>query len=150
MENLSTVSNLFLDKVLNDLDILQQGLQGRSILCVDDEYVNFLYFSELLSGTGATILRAFTCNQALTCITLECKLCLVIISESFVNRMNYQIVSQIKNIAPGIPVIGIIGTDNEKNTSRFLQIGCDLYLSRYIDNVHLIEMINELLESSNN
>ena len=150
MKDLSTVSNLFLDEVLNNLAVSLHSLEGESILYIDDEYVNYLYFSEILSGTGAKILRAFTTNQALSFIAVENQVCLTIVAESFTWRMNNRIVSQVKNISPDMPVIGIFETDNGKSKSKFLQSGCDLYISRYIDNIHLVEMINELLKISDN
>ena len=150
MKDLSTVSNLFLDDVLNRLAVSQHSLEGKSILYIDDEYVNYLYFSEILSGTGAKISRAFTTNQALSFIAVESQLCLAMVAESFAGRMNNHIVPQVKNISQDIPVIGIVETDNGKSKSKFLQSGCDLYISRYIDNIHLIEMINELLKISDN
>ena len=150
MKDLPTVSNLFLDKILNSIAMSQHDLEGKSILYIDDEYVNFLFFSEMLSGTGAKILRAFNSNQAISYIIGEHQLCLAIVAGSFVRRINSHIVFQIKNIEPDLPVVGIVGTDNKESTNNFLQSGCDLYISSYIDNIHLIEMINELLMISDN
>ncbi len=146
MENLSFVNDLFLEKLLTDPQNSHQALQGRSILYIDDEYVNFLYFSELLSGTGAKVLRACSDSQALMSVASDCQICLVIISGSFVRGINYQVVSQLKSIAPHLPVIGIIGSNNNGDAHKFLEVGCDLYLNRHIDNAQLSEIIIELLE----
>lgn len=135
---------------MNTPDYSHKDLEGRSILYIDDEYVNYLYFSELLSETGATILRAYSLHQAIIRIRSEHQLCLVMISASANKRMSNQIVSRIRQIAPNIPMIGIIGNDDNEESESFLKIGCDLYLNRYIDNIHLIEIVNELLEGSSN
>ena len=113
---------------------------------IDDEYVNFLYFSELLSGTGANVLRACSDSQALMSVASDCRISLAIISASFIGRINFQVVSQLKSIAPHLPVIGIIGSNNIRNVNKFLEMGCDLYLNRHIDSNQLGEIICELLE----
>lgn len=146
MENLSFGNDLFLEKPFTDPQNSHQNLQEKNILYIDDEYVNFLYFSELLSGTGANVLRACSDSQALMSVASDCRISLAIISASFIGRINFQVVSQLKSIAPHLPVIGIIGSNNIRNVNKFLEMGCDLYLNRHIDSNQLGEIICELLE----
>ncbi len=148
METLSAVSNLLQKKSIENSAITYKDLTNKCILYIDDDYVNYLYFSELLARTGASILRAYSLDEALAWISGEYKLCLVIISGSFASRMDYKLVSQIKKIAPNLPIIGILSNNNHEGIHRFLEDGCDLYLNRHIDDIQLIEMINELFENS--
>jgi CheY-like chemotaxis protein len=136
------------DFVIDNSGLSTNFLEGKVILYVDDEYVNYLYFAELLSETGATIIRAYSTQQVVIRLSTEPDVCLVMIEASAIKRMSRQIITQIRQIIPDIPIIGIIGQDYIEGVRAFLKTGCDLYLNRHIDDIHLIEIINELLIGS--
>lgn len=145
----ASVDNLFTDKLLFDPGTPQQILHGKSILCIDDEYVNYLYFSEFISGTGATLIHASSVNQAFSYFTLEPHLCLILISESFCITTDAKIISQIKNISSGIPVIGIRNNDG-KVSDKFFRMGCDLYIKHPIDRIQIVNTIIETMKDGSN
>ena len=148
MENLMMVNNYHPTFAMSNPVLSQEILKGKSILFVDDEYVNYLYFAELLSETGATIIRAFSYEQIKARIVSEQQICLMMIAATAIQGMSEQIITQIRQIAPDLPIIGILEHDFNEALDPFLTSGCDLYLNRYVDTLHLIEIIDELLAGS--
>ena len=147
METYSIVNNLLPKSDFKDNLLFNNNLRGRNILYLDDEYVNYLYFSELLSDTGVNLIRAFSAEQALMNVAVDSQICLVIISESINSGIHQNLISQIRSQAPKLPIVGIIGLENGDCNQKFLQSGCDLYINRHIDNIQLIEMVDELLQN---
>jgi len=120
-------------------------LNNKCILYIDDDYVNYLYFSELLSGTGAVLERVYNPDQALLKLLSHRKVCLVMVMSDFIQRTRSTLVEKIKEIAPGIPVIGIMESENKELNQGSDKLTCDVFLSRQIDDTHLIETVSELL-----
>jgi DNA-binding NtrC family response regulator len=133
---------------LDRYEPLHVDLRNKHVLYIDDDYVNYLYFSELLSETGAQVERIHNTEEIFLSLASRKNICLIIVSSGYFSKgYDHPIVEKIKKIAPDIPVIGIIEPErhmigNFTNTSDH---SCDLFLSRYIDNRQLIETVGELI-----
>ena len=55
------------------------------------------------------------------------------------------VIEKIKEIAPQIPVIGIMESESKELKRGSENFTCDVFLSRQIDDTHLIETVSELL-----
>ncbi len=130
-------------RISTENESFSEKMRGTSILFVDDEYVNFLFFSELLANTGVAFFTAYTLSQASKYLEMD-NISLVVISSSLASRTNFEVIRSIKIEYPNLPIITIIdGRDNDIEKAC-IEAGSDLYLSRYIDKNNLIEAIVEL------
>jgi CheY-like chemotaxis protein len=131
-----------------ELEFLSEKLRGISILFVEDEYVNFLFFSELLSDIGIKFYSAYTLSQILENLAMKDDISLVVVSSSLITHTKFEIIRSIKMKYPDLPIITIVSNNNLTAERACVEAGSDLYLSRFIDKSNLIEAIVELLKVS--
>jgi CheY-like chemotaxis protein len=132
-----------------EFEFFAEKLKGTSILFIEDEYVNLLYFSELLAETGVTFYTAYSFTKALDHLQKFNNISLVVVSSSVAKRSNYDLIRMLKQYFPDLPIITIIMNDGFRIESACLESGSDLYLSRYTDKNNLMEAIVELLSENN-
>lgn len=118
------------------------------LLFIDDNYVNFLYFNELLIDSGGEIIRAVSISQALYKLKFEDGITLIFISASFAENNDYTIIRFLKDKFLSIPIISIIDDQPNKVQQKCLEKGSDYIIKRHFDSNYLIEMIRDILESS--
>jgi CheY-like chemotaxis protein len=122
-------------------------LHGIQILFIDDDYVNFLYFNELLGGSGSEVMRAVSVSQAIYKLKYENAIRVVFMSAEFAERFNYSILRFFKDRFPDLPIITIIDDQSSKAQKRCIEEGSDCYIHRHIDNNHLVELIMDNITS---
>jgi CheY-like chemotaxis protein len=128
-----------------EFEFFSDKLKGTSVLFIEDEYVNLLFFSELLSDIGVSFYSAYSLSKALEHLEKFNNISLVVVSSSLAKRTNYELITQLKRNYPNLPIITIIMNDGFRIESACFESGSDLYLSRYTDKNNLIEAIIELL-----
>ncbi len=129
-----------------EIECYSEKLRGARFLFVDDDYVNFLFFSELLSDTGIIFYRAYTITKTLQVLQKEKDISLVAVSASITRQTPYDIIHLIKSEFPSMPVITIIGEKNPVIEHACQEAGSDLFLSRYVDKHNLIEALAEIVK----
>ncbi len=130
----------------NEFERMSEKLEGIRILFIDDDYVNYLFFSEMLSDTGVIFYRAFTLTKTLEVLQEESCISLIVVSSAISRKTGYNIVRSIKKNYPSIPVITILDEKNPFIESANQEAGSDLFISRYVDKHNLIEAIEELMK----
>jgi PleD family two-component response regulator len=128
-------------------EILTNELHYSTILYIDDEYVNYLYLSELLAETGATFHRVYSAGQAINFLISNKTISLVIVSATFAEKTGNEIIRVIKEINPSLPVIIILWDSSTKKEITSMEAGSDLILSGFIDKSNLLEALSELIVS---
>ena len=123
-------------------------IMGKKILYIDEEYVNYLYFSELLADSGADIYRAYSWSQAKYWLDSERDFCMVLISSGFLSQNGFSVITDIKKRNSGLQVVVIMEESNPEILGKCVKAGCDLHLSRQIDAIHLVEAVNDLLSNT--
>lgn len=121
-----------------------------SILFVDDEYVNYLYYKELLENKLCNISRAVSLEQALQMLADKNDYSLIIISASIPENFNYSMFRTLKVKYPDIPIISLIDDQSRYADSDFLVKGSNLCIERFTDREEFIEAFYEVLESTEN
>jgi CheY-like chemotaxis protein len=132
-----------------NLQSLEQ-MKNISVLFIDDDYVNFSYFKELLAGITDDILRAVSLTQALQMLTDNSHFYLIILSASLPENFNNFALKKVKVKFPDIPVITLITHYSRYKETDLLEAGSILCVSRYSDRDHIIEVFNEVIEISRN
>jgi CheY-like chemotaxis protein len=124
----------------------QLTLKDKCILFIEDDYVNYLYFKELLSEAGWSILRALTLSQALHLFTVNSNIGLVVLSASLPENINNEVLRFLKSKYPFLPIITIINNNLEYSEDRCLLAVSDTCVNHHTDSAHFIEVIKEFLE----
>lgn len=123
-------------------------LKGKSVLFIDDDYVNFIFFKELLTGITQNICRSVSLSQALTTLKESSDFCMIILSNSLPESFNNFALRTIKTRYPEIPIISLIDSPSRYLEADLLKAGSNLCISRYTDHDHFIEAFIEVLEFS--
>jgi len=131
-------------KEVKVIEFLQQV--SRCILFIDDDYVNFLYFNELLKDTRFHFIRAISLLQALHILTVNNNICIIFLSNSISENQDNFIHKQIKSRYPEIEIITIIDNNNLKSEIEILKMQGDLYINMQIDQDQIMALISELTE----
>ncbi len=119
---------------------------GKKVLIIEDDYVNYLYVRDILSQTKIIIKRAISLNQLYSQYRSFEKIDLIIINLNIEDNQDCDGVRMIKQLHPQIPVIGITGYDSiYEERYRYLEAGCDTFISKHLDSDQLLSTINELI-----
>jgi CheY-like chemotaxis protein len=120
-------------------------LRDTNILYIDEDYVNYLYFSELFSDSCINFHRVCTPAEAIHYLKGHNEISLILIASIYAQKSNYSIIKLIKYLFPAIPVITILERKDQRTEQTCIEAGSDLYLSRFIDKLNLFEALSELL-----
>jgi len=120
------------------------SLQDKTILIAEDEMLNYKLLETLLKKTGANVLWAKNGLDAIR-LTTDNKVDLVFMDIKMPDMNGYEATKQIKRIDPGIPVIAqtAFAFANERN--YILQSGCDMYMTKPIDQKELFKALKMFL-----
>jgi DNA-binding NarL/FixJ family response regulator len=132
----------------SDREYTVQLPEKTRLLFIDDDYVNFLYFNELLDNSGGEIVRAVSISQAIYKLKFKKGINIIFISAGFAKSFNYTIIRFLKDKFLSIPLITIIDDQSSEAEKKCIEEGSDCYIYRHIDSHHLIESIRDILESS--
>ena len=128
----------------------EDNTRFKEIVLLDDEYVNYLYFNEMLTGTSFRIIRAITLEQALVKITQSNDVKAIVVSCSTIGNNGADAIRVIKHLFTDLPVIAIIDSDIFQNHSNCHFAGADTYLNRHTNREHLVEIMEDLLSNCAN
>jgi CheY-like chemotaxis protein len=115
--------------------------QGKKILIVEDDYVNYLFFHEILSFSYACLIRAVSLQEAFDMLASGNRFDLVIINTAIPGNENCRSVKRMKLLWPHIRVVAISGCEC---ANRCFPSGCDTMISRDIDSYDMRNMVNEM------
>lgn len=123
-------------------------LKNKLVLFIDDDYVNYLYFKELLTNTTEYISRATSLVQALQMLADNNNFCLIILSASLPENVNNFAIRYLKAKYSDIPVISLIDCHYRYLEEEILKAGSDICISRHTDKDHFVEVFFEVLQNS--
>jgi CheY-like chemotaxis protein len=148
LEITSCLHSIGLPKLINANDELT-SLKGETILFLEDDHVNYLYFRDLLLDTGATITRAINFSQALHTLTISSNISLVLLSASFAENIDNVVLKHIRTKYSFLPLIVILNKNINRIDRSIMRSKCDTSIDFYTDSSHFIEVIKEILSPSN-
>ncbi len=125
---------------------IQNCFAGKGILYIDNEYMNFLYFTELLKDTGAKISRAISLSQTLHKLKVVRGIKTIVISSSLSDNTFRKILKHIREKYPSMPLITILNDDNGFVSNKYLEAGSDACISKHTDSSRLIEALKEHMD----
>jgi len=119
-----------------------------SVLFIDDDYVNYLYFKELLNESVKNIYRAVSLSQAIEKLSSGNNFQIIFLSASLPENFNNFALQYIKKRFPKLPVITLLDSQCRNLESDMLKAGSEMCISRYTDQEHIIDAFYEVLEST--
>ncbi len=125
----------------------EHDLRGKKVLIVEDDPLNFAYFSEILQGYDVEIYHVNTAVKAIE-IVKDIDFDIVLMDVQLPGKDGNYAIREIKKIYPDIPIIAqsAYAFENEKELSY--NAGCDDYITKPIKKDILIRtMLNYLKES---
>lgn len=119
-------------------------LQEKTILIAEDEVLNYKLLENLLKKTGAKVLWAKNGLDAVQ-MALENKVDLVFMDIKMPDMNGYEATKHIKRIDPDIPIIAQTAFAFANERSYILQSGCDMYMTKPIDQRELYKALKLFL-----
>jgi CheY-like chemotaxis protein len=122
---------------------------GKRILIVEDDYVNYLYYQEILSCSYPFLIRAVSLQEAFDMLTSGTYFDLVIMNTAIPGNEHCRSVKRIKLLWPHLRLIALTGCDCQHKQKRCLPTGCDTMISSSIDGNDLQVAVNEMFSPVN-
>ena len=119
----------------------QKNWEGRTILIVEDDYVNFKLLEGILKKTRATILHAMNGLEAVTLCKDELGIDLVLMDLQLPELNGFEAIRQIRAFQPELPIVvqTAYAMNEEKYTAQ--QAGCNGFITKPI---HLQRFLEEV------
>ena len=126
----------------------QYNWGNRVLLITEDEEVSFFYLKTLLKRTSASIIRARNGQEAVDIITRDSvQIDLVLMDLNMPIMDGYEAMKKIKSLHPEIPVIAQTAYTLTDDRHKRLKAGFNDYISKPINKVALLRLVNENLSN---
>jgi len=102
----------------------------KTVLIVEDEKVNFLYFEELLIGTGIEVIYAKNGKIAVDYCQTRDKIDIVLMDIRTPIMNGYQATTVIKQFRPSLPIIAVTAFGLQEDEEKALNAGCNYYIAK--------------------
>ena len=127
-----------------------KGFTNRSVLLADDDYVNYLYYQEILEDMGIRTYRAISLGQLLFKMKMIRNIDLILISSSFSAQFEYKLNRYLRDRYPHIPQISILNEETDMEIRSKLADGSDTLLTSQIDGYQLLDAVHDLFNTPTN
>ncbi|MBN2349698.1 MAG: response regulator [Bacteroidales bacterium] len=117
------------------------------ILIIEDDYAQYLFLKEVLINTFININQTYTAFQTFEYLKRN-KVNLIIINTSIPDNINFNLVKEIRDHYPFLPIIAFINHDSYKDEIKSLESGCDTFINKHIDSAQLLATLDDLLHRS--
>ena len=140
----SNIKNLNIPLYLNG-EIEINNLKDKTILIVEDEYTSFLFIESLFEELDAKLIWVETGASAIEMVKINPLISLILMDIRIPDMSGYEITAKIKELRPDLPIIAQTANAMEGDMEKALNAGCDDYISKPINHLHLIRKMNAAL-----
>ncbi len=120
-------------------------LTGKNILVADDEDFIHVLFRNFIQPTGASVISAYNGEQVLDLFSKGNKIDLVLLDMRMPKLNGMETIKRIRDLSIDVPVIAQTAYAFTGDKERFMEAGCNDYLSKPVDEDELIELIARFL-----
>jgi DNA-binding NtrC family response regulator len=121
---------------------------GKILLVAEDDYVGYLFLSDIISGTQAKVIRAVSVSEVLNVLQNGVKIDLLIFNVGLRDNDECKFICQIKKRHPRLPVLAITDKDCIIMHKTCIDAGCDTFINQHIDSFQMLTTIDELLQKN--
>ena len=133
-----------------DIETLNFNWNGKTILLVEDEDINFMYISELIENTGIILLRTITAEEAINICKTNQPIDLILMDMRLPGMNGFDATKIIKKLRTITPIIAQTAYAMENERKECINAGCDDYLTKPFDQKHLLNVIDSYLSKGKN
>ena len=123
---------------------IEELLKNTDILVAEDEEINFLFLKETLQQSGAKVDWAKNGQEAVD-LALNKEYDLILMDMKMPIMDGYDATRKIKKGKPNTPIIAQTAYALPEEQKIGYEAGCDFYLSKPIDPIHLIDIVKKHL-----
>lgn len=117
---------------------------GKSILFVEDDYVNYLFMHEILSCAHACLIRAVSLQEAFDMLASSKPFDLLIINTGISGNEDCRSVKRIRKLWPHLRIIAISDYDCKSAKKFCSPAGCDTMIGYHVDSNDMRAVVNEM------
>lgn len=127
--------------------VLQPDWSGRTILVVDDVYINRLLLEDFLIPTKARVVSVDNGLKAVNAVKKDKSIEFVLMDVRMPVLDGYEATRRIKRIKPWLPVLAISAYPGSEESEKWKRAGCDEFLGKPLNINVLIRTMNALFEN---
>ena len=120
--------------------------KNKTILVVEDEEFNRIYFEELLNKIKCKVIVARNGLEAIEVCKRNASIDLVLMDIKMPLMNGYEATQEIKNIRPGLPIIAQTAFALLGDKRKSIEHGCDDYIAKPVKKDALIKLIKKHLD----
>ncbi len=135
----------FEEENFEQFNVLKYAWNNKTILIAEDENSNYELVKATIGRTHVKVIRAFNGEEAVKIVKNGNPIDLVLMDIRMPKMNGYEATGLIKNIFPNLPVIAFTAYAMSEDESKSLKAGCDLYISKPIRPVKLLNIIDRYL-----
>ena len=117
----------------------------KKILIVEDDEISYIFLEEILSETGAELLRASTGREAINQFKAHNDLDIILMDLQLPKLSGFDATRQIKEMKPELPIIAQTAFAMQADRKKAMEAGCDDYITKPIDHNMLVEVMKRYI-----
>jgi signal transduction histidine kinase len=129
----------------SDLLIRGKDWHNKTILVAEDEPVNFLYVSEIISKTGAKIIKAETGMKVLEMLKNGSAIDLILMDLKMPEMDGFEATARIRESGNNVPIIAITAFALSDEKNKAISVGCNSFIYKPFRSSELIEAMKKYI-----
>jgi len=117
-----------------------------TILIVEDELFNYIYFSEVLKLHGIQTIKAENGEEALEAVRQHSDIDLILMDIKMPFMDGYEAFTEIRKVRPGVPIIAQTAYALSHERKEILEYGFNDYLAKPVEEDQLMQVIRQNLK----
>lgn len=138
------------ESITNKTESIEKCLkQNSKILVAEDDEMSYLFLKKLLEQKGIRIVRAKNGAEAVELVKNDNEISLVLMDIKMPKVSGDEATRQIRVFNKDIPIIAQTAFAMPADKTKFLEMGCNDYLSKPIETNKLIKLLHKYMGPSN-
>lgn len=140
------IESLKVEPLLNSQNTgLTYNWQGKTILIAEDELVNFFYIHEIISPTGANIIKAVNGREVLEYISQNSMPNIILMDLKMPVLNGFDTTSEIRKINKDVPIIAVTAYAFAGEKEKAFQTGCNMFVHKPFKKEEILKSISQLM-----
>lgn len=118
------------------------------VLVAEDDEVSFLYLKNIIEGAGLNSVHARNGNEAVEHVRTDSDICMVLMDIKMPVMSGEEATAEIRKFNPDIPIIAQTAYAMTDDKNKFLNVGCNDYISKPIQKEEMLKLIEKYLSPS--
>ena len=130
--------------------VLQERVEGRNVLIVEDDEVSYILLNEILSQYDIYPTRAINGKDAINFFKSDKNAFDLVLMDIRMPKINgFEATKQIKEINPEVPILAVTAFTHSQGIVDCFEAGCDEYISKPFKISRFLSLINNYMAIEN-